>query len=88
MNNTKYQYSNLTLAFHTEQNNTYTHFVNVTVYDYLPVIFGNSSMYLDYEIGTNYPIEFSISDDNPDMFYVYSNNELIFSDVWGNLTLA
>lgn len=85
-NNTKYQYSNLTLAFHTEQNNTYTHFVNVTVYDNLPVVFGNSSMYLDYEIGTNHPIEFNISDDNPDMYYVYSNNELIFSDMWGNLT--
>ena len=86
VNNTKYQYSNLTLAFHTEQNNTYTHFVNVTVYDYLPVIFGNSYMVLDYEIGANHPIEFNISDDNPDMFFVYSNNELIFSDVWGNLT--
>ena len=86
VNNTKYQYSNLTLAFHTEQNNTYTHFVNVTVYDYLPVTFGDSSMYLDYEIGTNHPIEFNISDDNPDMYYVYSNNELIFSDMWENLT--
>ena len=85
INNTKYQYSNLTLAFHTEQNNTYTHFVNVTVYDNLPVVFGNSSMYLDYEIGTNHPIEFNISDDNPDMYYVYSNNELIFSDMWGTL---
>ena len=86
VNNTKYQYSNLTLSFHTEQNNTYTHFVNVTVYDNLPVVFGNSSMYLDYEIGTNHLIEFNISDDNPDMYYVYSNNELIFSDMWGNLT--
>ena len=85
-NNTKYEYSNLTLSFHTEQNNTYTHFVNVTVYDNLPVVFGDSSMYLDYEIGTNHPIEFNISDDNPDMYYVYSNNELIFSDMWENLT--
>ncbi len=86
VNNTKYQYSNLTLAFHTEQNNTYTHFINVTVYDYLPVVFGDTSMFLDYEIGTNHLIEFNISDDNPDMLYVYSNNELIFSDMWENLT--
>ena len=86
INNTKYQYSNLTLAFHTEQNNTYTHFVNVTVYDNLPVVFGDSSMFLDYEIGSNHLIEFNISDDNPDMLYVYSNNELIFSDMWENLT--
>ncbi len=85
VNNTKYQYSNLTLAFHTEQNNTYTHFINVTVYDYLPVVFGDTSMFLDYEIGTNHLIEFNISDDNPDMLYVYSNNELIFSDMWENL---
>jgi len=86
VNNTKYQYSNLTLAFHTEQNNTYTHFVNVTVYDNLPVVFGDSSMFLDYEIGSNHLIEFNISDDNPDMLYVYSNNELIFSDMWENQT--
>ncbi len=85
-NNTKYEYSNLTLAFHTEQNNTYTHFVNVTVYDYLPQIIGITSMNFDYEIGNSLPLKFNISDDNPDMFYVYSNNELIFSDVWGNLT--
>ena len=50
------------------------------------VLFGDSSMILDYKIGTNHPIEFNISDDNPDMLYVYSNNELIFSDMWENLT--
>ena len=81
-NNTKYEYSNLTLAFHTEQNNTYTHFVNVTVYDYLPQIIGATSMNFDYEIGNSLSIKFDVSDDNPDMVYVYSNNVLLYSQNW------
>lgn len=81
-NNTKYEYSNLTLAFHTEQNNTYTHFVNVTVYDYLPQIVGTTSMNFNYEIGNSLSLKFNVSDDNPDMVYVYSNNVLLYSQNW------
>ena len=81
-NNTKYEYSNLTLAFHTEQNNTYTHFVNVTVYDYLPQIIGTTSMNFNYEIGNSLSLKFNVSDDNPDMVYVYSNNVLLYSQNW------
>jgi len=84
VNNTKYQYSNLTLAFHTEQNNTYTHFVNVTVFDYLPQVMDTKSMKFDYEIGTSLPLKFNVSDDNPDMVYVYSYNVLLYSQNWTN----
>jgi len=81
-NNTKYEYSNLTLSFHTEQNTTYTHFVNVTVFDYLPQVIGDTSVTVNYEIGTSLPLKFNVSDDNPDMVYVYSNNILLYYQNW------
>tara|TARA_B100000085_G_C18547107_1_gene514338 strand:+ start:42 stop:1784 length:1743 start_codon:yes stop_codon:yes gene_type:complete len=85
LNNTKYEYSNLTLAFHTEQNVTYTHFVNVRVYDYLPIFNGLDTMNIEkYEIGTSLFLDFNITDDNPDRLYVYSNDEIIYTKQWSD----
>ena len=82
INDTKFEYTNLTLVFHNAQNNSYVHTMNVTVFDYLPQVTGDTSVAVDYEIGTSLPLKFNVSDDNPDMVYVYSNNILLYSQNW------
>ena len=81
-NDTKFEYTNLTLVFHNAQNNSYVHTMNVTVFDYLPQVTGDTSVAVNYEIGTSLPLKFNVSDDNPDMVYVYSNNILLYSQNW------
>ena len=77
-NFTKYEFANLTLAFHTEQNSTHNHFVNVTVYDYIPQIFHNI-FDVDHEVGESQILNFNVSDDNLDSLKVYQNNTLLYS---------
>lgn len=81
-NNTKFEYTNLTLVFHNAQYNSYIHTMNVTVFDYLPQVIGDTSVTVNYEIGNSLPLKFNVSDDNPDMVYVYSNNVLLYSQNW------
>ena len=84
LNNTKFEFTNLTLVFSNMQNDTYTHSINVKVFDKLPIIMDHDSINIDYEIGTNLPLEFQISDDNPDMIYIYTDNKLIYFNNWSN----
>ena len=84
LNNTKFEFTNLTLVFSNMQNDTYTHSINVKVFDNLPIIMDHDSINIDYEIGTNLPLEFQISDDNPDMIYIYTDNKLIYFNNWSN----
>ncbi len=60
----------MTLVFNNAQNDAYTHSMNVKVFDKLPIIMDHDSINIDYEIGTSLPLEFQISDDNPDMIYI------------------
>ena len=83
-NNTKFEFTNLTLVFNNAQNDTYTHSMNVKVFDKLPIIMDHDSINIDYEIGTSLPLEFQISDDNPDMIYIYTDNKLIYFNNWSN----
>ena len=84
LNNTKFEFTNLTLVFSNMQNDTYTHSINVKVFDKLPIIMDHDSINIDYEIGTSLPLEFQISDDNPDMIYIYKDNKLIYFNNWSN----
>ena len=84
LNNTKFEFTNLTLVFSNMQNDTYTHSINVKVFDNLPIIMDHDSINIDYEIGTSLPLEFQISDDNPDMIYIYTDNKLIYFNNWSN----
>ena len=77
-NYTKYEFANLTLAFHTELNITLTHFVNVTVYDYTPQIF-HDIFDVDHEVGESQILNFNVSDDNLDSLKVYQNNTHLYS---------
>ncbi|MEK9715213.1 MAG: hypothetical protein VW394_00430, partial [Candidatus Heimdallarchaeota archaeon] len=83
-NNTKFEFTNLTLVFNNAQNDTYTHSINVKVFDKLPIIMDHDSINIEYEIGTSLPLEFQISDDNPDMIYIYKDNKLIYFNNWSN----
>ena len=84
LNNTKFEFTNLTLVFSNMQNDTYTHSINVKVFDKLPIIMDHDSINIEYEIGTSLPLEFQISDDNPDMIYIYTDNKLIYFNNWSN----
>ncbi|MBS85422.1 MAG: hypothetical protein CME83_02525 [Candidatus Heimdallarchaeota archaeon] len=77
-NYTKYEFANLTFAFHTELNITFTHFVNVTVYDYTPQIF-HDIFDVDHEVGESQILNFNVSDDNLDSLKVYQNNTHLYS---------
>ncbi len=83
-NNTKFEFTNLTLVFNNAQNDTYTHSINVKVFDKLPIMMDHDSINIEYEIGTSLPLEFQISDDNPDMIYIYKDNKLIYFNNWSN----
>ena len=83
-NNTKFEFTNLTLVFNNALNDTYTHSINVKVFDKLPIIMDHDSINIEYEIGTSLPLEFQISDDNPDMIYIYTDNTLIYFNNWSN----
>ena len=83
-NNTKFEYTNLMLTFYNAQNNTYTHTLQIKVFDNLPIVIGSTSLNIDYEIGTSLPLEFQVNDDNPDMVYVYTGNTLLYANEWSN----
>ena len=38
--------------------------MNVTVFDYLPQVIGDTSVTVNYEIGNSLPLKFNVSDDN------------------------
>ncbi|MEL0164738.1 MAG: hypothetical protein VW886_07190, partial [Candidatus Heimdallarchaeota archaeon] len=82
-NYTKYEFTNVTLAFHTLQNKTFTHFVNVTVYDYIPQIFHNI-FDIDHEVATSQILHFNVSDDDLDSLKVYQNNTQLYSTDWNS----
>ncbi|MGB1811839.1 MAG: Kelch repeat-containing protein, partial [Candidatus Kariarchaeum pelagius] len=78
INYTKYEDTNLTILFNSEENTRLSHYVNVTVFDNLPQI-SNNIFDIDHEIGETQILGFNVSDDNLDQLKVYQNNTQLYS---------
>ena len=78
INYTKYEDTNLTILFNSEENTRLSHYVNVTVFDNLPQI-SNNIFDIDHEIGETQILSFNVSDDNLDHLKVYQNNTQLYS---------
>ena len=78
IDNTIFQYSNLTLIFRNAQNDTLTKYINVRVIDNIPQIY-HDTFDIDHEVGTSQILNFNVSDDNLDSLKVYQNDEQLYS---------
>ena len=78
IDNTIFQYSNLTLIFRNAQNDTLTKYINVKVIDNIPQIY-HDTFDIDHEVGTSQILNFNVSDDNLDSLKVYQNDEQLYS---------
>ena len=78
LNNTIFQYSNLTLVFRNAQNDSLTNYINVKVIDNIPQIY-HDTFDIDHEVGTSQILNFNVSDDNLDSLKVYQNDEQLYS---------
>ena len=75
---TIFQYSNLTLIFRNAQNDTLTKYINVKVIDNIPQIY-HDTFDINHEVGTSQILNFNVSDDNLDSLKVYQNDEQLYS---------
>ena len=78
IDDTIFQYSNLTLIFRNAQNDTLTKYINVKVIDNIPQIY-HDTFDIDHEVGTSQILNFNVSDDNLDSLKVYQNDEQLYS---------
>jgi len=78
INVTKYEHTNLTILFNSQENTILPHYVNVTVFEYIPQI-SNNIFNIDHEIGETQVLGFNVSDDNLDQLKVYQNNTELYS---------
>ena len=78
IDDTIFQYSNLTLIFRNAQNDTLTKYINVRVIDNIPQIY-HDTFDIDHEVGTSQILNFNVSDDNLDSLKVYQNDEQLYS---------
>lgn len=77
-NFTKYEDTNLTILFNSQENIRLSHYVNVTVFEYIPQI-SNNIFDIDHEIGETQILSFNVSDDNLNQLKVYQNNTQLYS---------
>lgn len=78
INFTKYEDTNLTILFNSQENTILSHYVNITVFEYIPQI-SNNIFNVDHEIGETQILGFNVSDDNLDQLKVYQNNTELYS---------
>ena len=78
IDDTIFQYSNLTLIFRNAQNDTLTKYINVKVIDNIPQIY-HDTFDINHEVGTSQILNFNVSDDNLDSLKVYQNDEQLYS---------
>ena len=78
INFTKYEDTNLTILFNSQENTILSHYINVTVFEYIPQI-SNNIFNVDHEIGETQILGFNVSDDNLDQLKVYQNNTELYS---------
>ncbi len=79
INFTKYEDTNLTILFNSQENTILSHYVNITVFEYIPKI-SNNIFNVDHEIGETQILGFNVSDDNLDQLKVYQNNTELYSN--------